>query len=959
MSRMCGPQQANVSRDVLATAGEFVNCPRSYFALKCTCQCLFERMDDLCPVTVSVFLDVRVTHRCDETFCAHLRIQESGCGPDAAGFLAYGFTSDGMLPHVSRALGFVDADKLLTLRHREIERLLGVALQGKLPGHTRKLASAFARHPGVSWDEVEGVGSVEEFGVCLDELTQSREQWSDCIESALRGGSAECVTLALTRSGLSLLDVPCAGIAAIQGGNLATVQRLFRSEGDLHVEYEILSFAARYGHLAVCRYLLDLGASPDVSRWGPVPEYFSVPLAALTARPPKPDDLAIAELLVSRGASILRWVESTVPRRDPKHVNLLEFAACHYRIDICRFLLAAGFPGCPANVVLHPQRGSFEPALLDLFEDLSVSGKDNLYGCGIIAAGGYRNHAAFECLLDREVDLDVCGGKEGHTPLTALLVHQSFNGIMDFVKPLLKRCPSLATKPTRGGVYPMFLMERYRGDHNARDWDEVHRILVKHGADPKTLCEPDMLVQYHPETTYSLRPAAETDAASVDGSHDTESWSDEASYADSDHISETSNDRTDRASHGKPSADYDIEEVDQRTRRWIEGGLDIHAMVNGMTTAEYLADCGDHVNLESVLRLGGQMRSSEATRLIRGFDPDDSQEFFKLLLSRVEELDAPDLADPDGVNNTVLQDVVLNCYPDMLEQLIERGTDIHKRNELGMDAFRWLFQYEPIVDREHVDELADMLVDAGADIDSRDLWGQTALWTVVQRGDAFDCNTLVRVGADVEIPNKQRVFPIDLAYFAQQFVDDIFELDIEDDVEFKRTPTAHIPNQTWTYMIEERSEIYKTLRTLTSRTPHIPSFPIRFATDNGLLTMAKVLENPHSGWNGRSPPRLAEIVTAARRQRLGELEAMCEAGAQLGFTYTTHTPLTACLSGWSVRRIPGCVTKTQVAAFLLKRCPELAHMPTADGVSPMTCIELSVPHKKERRELETLLARYI
>ena len=402
-----------------------------------------------------------------------------------------------------------------------------------------------------------------------------------------------------------------------------------------------------------------------------------------------------------------------------------------------------------------------------------------------------------------------------------------------------------------------------------------------------------------------------------------------------------------------------VEDVDDVTRRWIAGGLDIHAMVNGKTTAEILADFEDHVNLGSVLRLGGQLRPSEALRLIHSFDPDDDPLMFELLLSRVDDLHASDLSEPEGLEDTVVHYLVRNSYPDMFKQVLARRPDIHKRNALGKDVFAWLFQYEPIVAKKDADSLADMLVAAGADIDTRDLWGQTPLWTVVQRGDSKYFKTLIRLGVNVDIPNKQRVYPIDLAYFAQQFVADLVELDIDDEVEFKRTPTAHTHNQVWPNTATERSIIYRDLKPLTARTPHIPSSPIQFATDNGLLTMAGLLRNPESGWNGRDRPRPAEIIKAARRQRLDELRAMSAAGAQFDFTYSGHTPLTACLSGWTVRGIPGCFTMKQVAAFLVSQCPGITITATSEGLPPMTCMEQNVPHKRERAELEQFLARCI
>ena len=937
---MRNPKQQNVSRDVLATAGEFVNCPATYFALRHSCRCICDRMDPVCPVTVTAFLDIWCYKDDVEDIYKHVRLVDSGSGHGAKLFLDYGFEPDKFLPHISTAVGLVDADALLSLPDRELERLLGVALSGKLPGHTRKLASAFSKHPRASWKSVPGITCVAELATCLDELTQSRQQWIECIDCAVRGGSAGCVALLLSRSGLSLTDLPDAGASAVEGGNLALVQELFRSEQDMRTVDQMLVLAATNGHLAVSRYLLDLGA-------GTVASVLLDALVTLIARGAMADDVALAELLVSRGVCLRGQVVVSFSEndRDGTVLNVLELAACHGRLDICHFLLAVAFPGCPADVCRRSPWAPFDPAVLELFADLDVCNEKHVYGYAITAAAGYQNIPALRFLLERGVKLDVCGGRDGHTPLTALLGEALDCEALLVVSDFLRMCPALASMPTRGGVFPMFLVERYMNRGPLMEWRMVLELLVKHGADPDKLCEPDMLIRIQPQVTYTLRPPAHADIDSASKSEDIHLCLNPESGI---HVEVPGDERTPGSVVRGPDEDRAV--VDALTRRWIAGGLDIHSTVKGVTTAEFLAVRGDHVNLGSVLRLGGKMRPGVATRLLRDFGPRDPIEMFDLLLGLVDDLDGPD-PNPDGVRNTVLQDLLPKCTPDMLGKLLKRGADIHKRNAFEKDAFAWLFQQEPVVDWEHVEALAELLVHAGADVNTRDLWGQTPLWTAVHRGDATAFRTLVRLGADAEIPSELGVYPIDLAFFAMQFVDDEYG--------------------------EERRSIYQQLGPLTRRTPRIKASPIQFATDNWFSATAELLQDPHSGWNGRDRARHAEILTAARRQRLSELQDMWTKGAPFAFidAPTGHTPLTACLSGWAVPRspgrvaaclggstgrgIPGCATKRQVAAFLLKRCPELARIPTAACVSPMRCIETHVPQKTERRELEKLLARYI
>ena len=145
--------------------------------------------------------------------------------------------------------------------------------------------------------------------------------------------------------------------------------------------------------------------------------------------------------------------------------------------------------------------------------------------------------------------------------------------------------------------------------------------------------------------------------------------------------------------------------------------------------------------------------------------------------------------------------------------------------------------------------------------------------------------------------------------------------------------------------------MYDFVRQRVNRAPCVPEASIEFAIQTGLDSCKDLLDDPSSGWTHGLPTNI-EILTASRRQLLGELHGMVKAGARLDFELSGHTPLTACVSGWIVRKVPGCFPKRVVAAFLLEQCPVLAHMR-----EPHTYLS-EVIREGDRAEIGALISLY-
>ena len=84
--------------------------------------------------------------------------------------------------------------------------------------------------------------------------------------------------------------------------------------------------------------------------------------------------------------------------------------------------------------------------------------------------------------------------------------------------------------------------------------------------------------------------------------------------------------------------------------------------------------------------------------------------------------------------------------PDVIKQLIARGANINSKNKYGDTAL--------IIAAEHKNpDILRLLIDEGADIDSRNNNGDTALIRATQRSNPDTLRLLIDKGADIDIKN--------------------------------------------------------------------------------------------------------------------------------------------------------------------------------------------------------------
>jgi len=101
----------------------------------------------------------------------------------------------------------------------------------------------------------------------------------------------------------------------------------------------------------------------------------------------------------------------------------------------------------------------------------------------------------------------------------------------------------------------------------------------------------------------------------------------------------------------------------------------------------------------------------------------------------------PGLADGDG-----LHDAADNGDVEKVRALLDAGANVNARNNYGETALMRTAL------NGHA-EVAALLIDAGADVDAKDDYGGTALMWAAWRGNAEEVKLLIDAGADVDAKN--------------------------------------------------------------------------------------------------------------------------------------------------------------------------------------------------------------
>jgi ankyrin repeat protein len=115
------------------------------------------------------------------------------------------------------------------------------------------------------------------------------------------------------------------------------------------------------------------------------------------------------------------------------------------------------------------------------------------------------------------------------------------------------------------------------------------------------------------------------------------------------------------------------------------------------------------------------------------------------------------MADADG--RTPLMHAVLAGDSGAVASLIDRGADV---DAVDHDQ-RWTALH--FAARDHNEAVARMLLDAGAEVDPEDVFGDTPLWRAVMSAgaDLATIAVLLGHGADPRRKNRHGLSPLDLA----------------------------------------------------------------------------------------------------------------------------------------------------------------------------------------------------
>lgn len=939
------------SFEILGLAGEYVDCPRGYFGLRNSCHCLFTRMPAKCPIRLSTIYTLfpSFDDSDDEDYYKWLRIATFGSPSQIEKFLSKALTRPSMSGLIDSLLASTPLKTLSGLASGTLDSLIEAELTGDcfFENHEKLVAACNARtnfdresnmrSSLLDYMKARALTNPEAVTRGLQGLDRTKCDASSVFNAAMRGGSSECVDQVLGwAGGEGFSGVMVCTSSAVKGGNPQLVERVLDGMDEfLCVTFPLMTGeAVRSGKLELVRFMLDHGSGVTLplggsgSGWG----YFPADLIAgiVTKKEVGADDLAILDLLLDRKADInmhdLKGI--AIPPRPP--LTLLSLAAESGRFDICDHLLDRGITGCLADMMSLWEKQEFDPGAIDVMTkrcgDVNACADQHVYGYAITAACAFGNVEAGKELLRRGANLNVRGGTDGHTPLTALIPKTGSNWkkwVRTIATVILERCPELASTPTNDGVYPLCLIDAYRTDGTRKMFDKFAELLVAHGADPNKLCEPDMLCRPHRHGTYQLR-----------------------------------------------RADATREGSDAQTRRWIDGGLDLSRVVDGKNAVAICAERGDALEVANLVSIGESCDPTLIRRIIHKAVVRNQFEAFDVLLARTGGINS--VLEPDL--NTILMEVAVTNPPKKeMEFLLSKEPNINMRNALGQTALHCsLFgkaeSRPPIFGADRYDSL-NALLDKKADVNIQDNLGRTPLWLAAQIGDDAAIGCFVRNGGDVNIPDANGVFPVDLMMFRERFLKDLIDICEREIVDAGPTGEYRCMDRRWMAPSPGEDRMEEVLIGNPDQPPIRPKCDIAFAKQNGFLTIQRLLENPTKMDEYSTDIHAQQyatyfgfpVIRAAMRQLLDELRSLVAQGAKLDVCAGRmgYTPLTACFEGWDARGVAGVYSKLEVAEFLLEQCPELATKTNLHNEAPLQILRRSIHvTAEEKPALIALIEKY-
>lgn len=123
---------------------------------------------------------------------------------------------------------------------------------------------------------------------------------------------------------------------------------------------------------------------------------------------------------------------------------------------------------------------------------------------------------------------------------------------------------------------------------------------------------------------------------------------------------------------------------------------------------------------------------------------------------------APELARAaDGSGWTPLMRAVAreNRDSDIAKFLLDHGTDVNAKTPEGYTALHMFFSSYAQVDATATNTIAQMLKDAGADLEARQHWDWTPLMAVAVQGGNLEFCALLRIGCDPHVRFTEKSLP--------------------------------------------------------------------------------------------------------------------------------------------------------------------------------------------------------
>jgi serine/threonine-protein phosphatase 6 regulatory ankyrin repeat subunit A/serine/threonine-protein phosphatase 6 regulatory ankyrin repeat subunit B len=155
------------------------------------------------------------------------------------------------------------------------------------------------------------------------------------------------------------------------------------------------------------------------------------------------------------------------------------------------------------------------------------------------------------------------------------------------------------------------------------------------------------------------------------------------------------------------------------------------------------AEMGDKVMARLLIKAGGDVKNSRALTNTIGcynYDNEDKKErVVKLLISLGANVNTK-----DEQGRTALMEAARNGYEKMVQLLIDNGADVRNSTAL-IDAVGG-YSY----DEQKKERIVMMLIRSGANVNTKDEWGRTALMEAARNGCESIVQLLIDNGADVK-----------------------------------------------------------------------------------------------------------------------------------------------------------------------------------------------------------------